>query len=188
MSKPYFLNYTGAILTFLISLVRYVLALKSAKNIQPPNEKVLKMSIAAFVFLFTAISLYLVVSGLLDIPVAMVVEACAWREREPRVISKIKLIILQTPNYYNFGSIIVDLMMLRFLKKTLHPTSLNLNLIRMPSRQNENPNEISKFLHCTVQRKPINGIALVQSHSKLYFFIMSELVLGYIMIILSRCL
>ena len=123
------------------------------------------MSIAAFVFLFAAISLYFVVSGLLDMPVAMVVEACAWREREPRVISKIKVIILQSPNYYNFGSIIVDLMMLRFLKKTLHPTSLNLNLIRMPSRQNENPNEIGKFLHCTVKRKPINGIALVQSQT-----------------------
>jgi hypothetical protein len=105
------------------------------------------MSIGAFVFLFSAISLYFVVSGLLDMPVAMVVEACAWREREPRVISKIKLIILQSPNYYNFGSIIVDLMMLSFLKKTLHPTSLNLNLIQLPSRQNENPNEISKHFN-----------------------------------------
>ncbi len=143
-SNPFFCN-TGAILTFLVSLVRYILARKSCKNIHPPNKQVLKWSIGSFFFLFSAISLYFVTSELLDLPFALVIEACSRGDREPREISKIRRMILQSPNYFNFGSILIDLMMFRFLKKTLLPTSTNANFIQLRSSQNENPDEIYKF-------------------------------------------
>ena len=132
--------HSGAILTFLISLVRYILARKSAKNIQPPNGKVLKWSVGAFSFLFSFISVYIFVNEIMDVPYAIMVEACNWRDREPRFINKPRFFVLQIPNYYNIASIVIDVLMLTFLKKTLYPAS-SVNLIQLRSNQNENENQ-----------------------------------------------
>jgi hypothetical protein len=83
-SNPFFCN-TGAILTFLISLVRYILARKSSKNIHPPNKEVLKWSIGSFFFLFSAISLYFVTSELLDLPFALAPGVIESLGRSPRL-------------------------------------------------------------------------------------------------------
>jgi hypothetical protein len=76
-----------------------------------------------------------------------VIEACSRGDREPREISKIRRMILQSPSYFNFVSILIDLMMLRFLKKTLLPMSANANFIQLRSNQNGNPNELCKWKH-----------------------------------------
>ena len=123
-------SHAGAILTFLISLLRYGLAVKAAKNIQPSNRKVLKNSILAFTFLYCLICGYMAINELLDVPYSLVIEGCAWHLREPRVISTPRVLILQSANYYNVASLLIDLLMLRFLKQKIKPT-VNVRFIQM---------------------------------------------------------
>jgi hypothetical protein len=113
-------NY-GALLTLLIACVRYGLALKSAKNIHPPNRKVLQISIGIFSCHAILTVVYFVYNAILDLPITYTVDICAYPSQEPRKFSTLNMVVLQLPNFYNSLSCIIDFQMLRFIKRNIMP-------------------------------------------------------------------
>ena len=138
-------SYAGAVLTFLISIVRYILALKAARNIQPSNKKVLKLSLLAFASSVVAVSGYIGICQVLDVPYGVLVEACLWELREPREISRSRVIVLQSPNYFNIAALVTDLLMLRFLKKSIQPT-VSIGTIHVATAGDHNDVEASESM------------------------------------------
>ena len=118
----------GALLTMLIAFIRYYLTVKSAKNIQISNKKVLGCSMA-LVFLVTIFNVvYFTLSAMQNIPIALYVDACAYPDQEPRELSAINTFILQSPNIYNIIAVIVVLQLVRFLKKIILPRNNDIGM------------------------------------------------------------
>ncbi len=65
----------------------------------------------------TLICTYIATNELLDVPYGIIVEACS---RTNRLVSKPRVLVLQSPNYFNISSLIIDLLMLRY---GIHQTS-----------------------------------------------------------------
>jgi len=87
-----------------------------------------------------AVSSYIVVCQVLDVPYGILVEACMWQTREPREIPGSRVLVLQSPNYFNLSALVIDLLMLRFLKKNIQPTTLTITAIHVaPVRENGDP-------------------------------------------------
>ena len=118
----YFPNCCGAFLTLLISLIRYLLAKKSAKNIQPANQKVLLIALALFAVYATIICAFCVIHAVLDLALAYIIEVLLNPEQNPRSLRLVTIIFLQIPNYCNLLSLVIDIQMLNFLKKVIIPT------------------------------------------------------------------
>ena len=72
----YFPTNLGTSLNMLISAVRYILTIKSAKNIQPSKSKVTFAAVAAFATIVLANLIWFIVNLKLDIPLSMIVESC----------------------------------------------------------------------------------------------------------------
>jgi hypothetical protein len=115
-------TYFGGILTFLVAAIRYILALKAAKNIQPSNKTVSCWSLSFFVFwIFVAISI-ISINLWLDIPIAMMVEACASSpERPPRLVGIPNNVATRSVAIFNFLSLVMDVLVVKFIKKTILP-------------------------------------------------------------------
>ena len=107
----------GAILTLLLSFIRYILARSSAKNIHPSNKTVVAISIAIFSSISSFVLLTFLVHALLDIPFVYFIDICSNLGFRPKKI--FSLFFLQIPNCCNILTLIIDLQMIRFLKKVI---------------------------------------------------------------------
>ena len=108
----------GAILTFMVAMIRYILGLKSSKNIHISNLKVSLFSLCTFSLIAVSVAIFLGFQIFHDIPFTFYVEACLTKEREPRNVSMTNLIALRIGAFVNVASVIVDCLMIRFIRKT----------------------------------------------------------------------
>jgi hypothetical protein len=115
----YFPNCCGAALTLMISLIRYCLAKKSAKNIQPSNKKVSLIACGIFTLYVILHITTSIIHAALDIPLAVFVEVFAHPEKSRRPLGLGTVFFLQIPNFCYILSLATDIQMLRFLKKSL---------------------------------------------------------------------
>ena len=121
----YLPNSFGSVLTLLIALTRYTLTLKSAKNIRPSNAKVTALGLGIFATAVVTIISFFVYHFKFDIPTAYYIEACAYYDEEPRLMSKLTIFFLFHPNFLNVLSLLTDIRMLIFLKKVIMPLPKN---------------------------------------------------------------
>jgi len=90
-------TYCGGILTFLVAAIRYILALKASKNIQPSNKTVSCWSLSFFFFGIFVITSFICINIWMDIPIAMMIEICASSQERPGVNSSTYLHTAFTP-------------------------------------------------------------------------------------------
>ena len=110
-------------MTLLVSLTRYILTRKSAKNIQPSNKKVSIITVAIFGTFARVIIATCFIFALFDLPLFSFVDVCAGRELRPRLI--LAHCLLHTPNIFNILALIMDIQMIQFLKKVIIPPQTN---------------------------------------------------------------
>jgi hypothetical protein len=110
--------YLGACTTFLVASIRLLLTIQSAQNKHPSNVKV---SVTAFVAFGTAAAvflLYIGISSATNAPFSFTVETCT---RTKRHISTLNELALQVPSFFNILSLMVDLRLLKFVRKSVTP-------------------------------------------------------------------
>jgi len=113
-------GFVGACQTFLVASIRYFIALKSAKNQQPSNGRI---TLAALVFLGVlslGIVIYVMFFAVQELPYAFTVEECL-KSKDIRVVSGAHQVIHQSPNFFNILSLLVDVSLIRFLRKKIQP-------------------------------------------------------------------
>jgi hypothetical protein len=71
----------GAVLVFLVAIVRYTMARKAARNIYIPNEVISRWSLGAFALAVLIYCAFLAINTGMDFPYSMVTEACMHQER-----------------------------------------------------------------------------------------------------------
>jgi hypothetical protein len=111
--------YWGSILTCMVAIIRYVLAQKAAKNIQVSNFKVSLLAIAGFCLVIAVTFSFFAFNICSDIPYTFYVESCMIAERTPRSVPMVNVIALRSGIFFNVTSVIVDILMLKFIKKTI---------------------------------------------------------------------
>ena len=117
-------TYCGGILTFLVAIIRYILALKAAQNIQLPNKTVSCWSLSFFFFWILVIILFISINIWMDIPIAMIIEACASSPvRLPQHVGIPNNMATRSIAIFNFLSLIMDGLLVKFIKKTILPTA-----------------------------------------------------------------
>jgi hypothetical protein len=114
----YLPSYLGACLTFLVASIRYLLAIQSAQNKHPSNVKVWIAAFAVFGTLTLMCLLYIGINTVADTPFSFMIETCANTKRN---VSHFKLLTLQFPNNFNVLSLILDLLMIRHVRKSVAP-------------------------------------------------------------------
>ena len=115
-------TYFGVVSTMLIAAVRLFLAKKVFKCNRPSNFKVTFWAISLLVLIAAVNIVHAAVNMLLDIPFGKTLEGCA-RGEEPRNVSLTNLLMLLVVNIYPVISIIIDLFLLAFIRKTIMPTT-----------------------------------------------------------------
>ena len=131
-SLSYLMSYLsisfGAILTLLITVTRYVLATKSAKNIQLNNKKITLIVLG----IFTAAAGFNIIFFIVNLKFGTInssfVSVCAHWKQEPKNIPILIVIFLFHPNICNILSLLTDIKMLMFLQKVIIPTHNSQNL------------------------------------------------------------
>ena len=118
----YLPNSLGAILTLIIAVIRYTLALKSAKNIHPSDAKVTNLALGIFIIVASTIISCFIFHFELGFPTAYFIDACAYPEVQPRQLTKFTTLFLIHPNVVNFLSLVTDIQMLIFLSKVIMPS------------------------------------------------------------------
>jgi hypothetical protein len=121
----YYSSNFGALLTMLIAIVRYYLTIQSSKNIIPSNYSVSVWTLLSLSFVVIFNVICMAINIRLDVPIAILTEGCASHIREPRRISVPNMILILVINVYNITSLIVDILVLAFLKKKILPSQLN---------------------------------------------------------------
>jgi hypothetical protein len=111
----------GALLNLLISSIRYTLARKAAHNIQPSNSKVLKSALLIFFIFVILQATYFGLNAIWNISFSYFVEVCAYPDQTPRPYSTLNGVVLQMPITFALISLMVDMQMIQFLKKTILP-------------------------------------------------------------------
>ena len=80
----------------------------------------------------------LIYNILLDIPYAIYVETCLAQERDPRPVTRFNLIAVRTGVIFNACSVVMDVLMVRFIKQTILPTAVTTTIhIQMPNLQEQ---------------------------------------------------
>ena len=113
----------GAILTLLIALTRYLLAIKASKNIHPNNKRVTLTAIGIFGVAAGFIVGFFLVTFHLDISTVYYTDVCAYPEQDRRPIPAPLVLFILHPIVYNILSLLTDIKMLRFLKTVILPSS-----------------------------------------------------------------
>ena len=119
----YIPNCFGAILTLLISLTRYLLAIKAAKNIHPNNKRVTLTAIGVFAVAAGFITAFFLATFHLDISTVYYTNVCAYPEQDHRPISTALTLFILHPNVCYILSLLTDIQMLRFLKTVIIPSN-----------------------------------------------------------------
>ena len=122
-ATQYFPIIFGLFLSMLISVVRYFLTLKSAKNIQVSKTKVTGLTLAIFFILASTSLAWWAIQLMFDIPYSILVESCFSQAREPRPLTLKGRVVLNYPYIFILVSLTLDVLLLRFLQKTILPTS-----------------------------------------------------------------
>jgi len=118
----YYPTYFGVFLTMLIAAVRYFLAKKVFKNDRPSNFKVTCWSLSIFGLIVVVNVIHVTVNFVLDIPIGRIAEGCAREARgEARPVYLINVMMLLFINIYPVISIVTDLYLLAFIRKTVKP-------------------------------------------------------------------
>jgi len=115
-------TYFGAVSTMLIGAVRLFLSKKVFKNNRPSNFKVTFWALLFLVIFCVVNIVHAAINILLDIPFGKTLEGCA--RAEPREVSLTNLLMLLVVNIYPVISIIIDLFLLNFIRKTVMPTAV----------------------------------------------------------------
>ena len=111
----------GAVLTLEVAVIRHFLTSKAAKATYPSNVKVTATALA-FCLLYTSLILGMVAAYIyFDIPYSVIVESCLRPDGPMRPMSLVMATVLQLPNILNIISLIVDLMLVMFLRKNSLP-------------------------------------------------------------------
>ena len=113
----------GAILTLLIALTRYLLAIKAAKNIHPNNKRVTLTAIGVFAVDAGFIIAFFLVMFHLEISTMYYTNVCAYPKQDQRPIPTPLVLLMLHPNVYNILSLLTDIKMVRFLKTVIIPSS-----------------------------------------------------------------
>ena len=124
----YIPNCFGAILTLLIALTRYLLAIKAAKNIHPNNKRVTLTAIGVFAVAAGFFIAFFLVTFHLDISTVYFTDVCAYPEQDHRPIPAPIVLFNLHHNVYYILSLLTDIKMLRFLKTVILPSSNALNI------------------------------------------------------------
>jgi hypothetical protein len=111
----------GALLTLLIAFIRYDLAKKAAKNIIISNKTILFQPLITFIAFASAQLFYFFLCSQLDIPFSYFFDECTLPHQEPRTYSHFNTIVLQMPNLFSLTSVFVDVLLIRFIQKTVIP-------------------------------------------------------------------
>ena len=136
----------GAVLTFLISSIRFYLANKAAKNIHPSNKRVLSYTLIMFALVVTFYPSYFAICLMMDVSYSLFSESCLYPDQEPRTLSLATKIVLGSPILFNIVSLMTDLRMLRFLKRTVLSTNtISADLIA----RHEGNNQLRRIL-CSI--------------------------------------
>ena len=104
----------GGILTCLVAAIRLILTKKSAQNIQVSNSKVFILSFSTFLLFVALYGAYYAFNLMLDIPFVIVVEVCSSKSRPVGTMN-------------NMISIVLDILMIRFIRETVLPDSVQNN-------------------------------------------------------------
>jgi hypothetical protein len=94
---------------------------KYFRNIQLPQARVTLWMLVPFIIYSIGIILYILVNTILESPYAMIVEICVSYQKQPTTLQKWKILTNQIPNFFNFASLLVDIKLVKFLKKTILP-------------------------------------------------------------------
>jgi hypothetical protein len=110
-----------------------------------------------------SVAIFLGFQILYDIPFTFYVEACLAKEREPRNVSMANLIALRIGAFVNVASVIVDCLMIRFIRKTTVKTNVA-------------PTEVSD-ISFVVQSNTISGLLIKQKNflsNQKHFFVVKD--------------
>ena len=144
----------GGILTCLVAAIRLILAKKSAQNIQVSNKKVSIWSFSTFLFFVALSGTFYAVNLILNIPFVVIVEIC---KNERRPVGTFNSLASRTGIIFYIFSIILDILVIRFIRKTVLPETGQNNQLQTISEQvgdgeNMSPLIMSSFNHiCRVR-------------------------------------
>ena len=93
--------------------------LNYCRNIHPSKEVVTFWSLAMYVPYAVGFMAYFALSTIYDQPYSLLVESCS--RKVPREISPLRILVLTVPNLFNVVSLATDILMIRFLHKTIMP-------------------------------------------------------------------
>lgn len=72
----------------------------------------------------------------MDVPYAISVETCLGQERDIRPVTKFNLIAFRTGVIFNACSVVIDVLMVRFIKLTILPaTTIHIQMPDLPEEQ-----------------------------------------------------
>ena len=131
----------GTVLTLEVAVIRYYLAIKAAQCEYPSNLKVLAVSVFVFCCYAAAIFGFMAFLTIKDIPYSFIIEFCARPVDQVRPLAKAYLLAIQVPNILNFVSLVVDLNLVRFLRKnSLKEVQKNITLGTIKASRGKSPN------------------------------------------------
>jgi hypothetical protein len=100
-------------------LFKYFTSFLLPRNIHPPKIVVTLWSLAIYIPYTVGSILYFTLSTFHDQPYSLLTELCA--RKEPREVSVWRILILAIPNFFNVMSLISDILLIRFLQRTILP-------------------------------------------------------------------
>ena len=124
----------GGILTCLVAAIRLILTKKSAQNIQVSNSKVFILSFSTFLLFVALYGAYYAFNLMLDIPFVIVVEVCSSKSRP---VGTMNNMMFRSGFIFNMISIVLDILMIRFIRETVLPDSVQNNHLQTLSEQVE---------------------------------------------------
>ena len=133
------------------------------RNIHPSKKAVILWSLAAY-FPYAMISIsYFVINTVYDQPYSLLVELCS--KEEPRELKPARILVLTAPNLLNVASLIIDILLIKFLHKKIMPQQKSeINMTEQNAIRNET-NQGS--LNCTEQHGESSGGINLISNSDL---------------------
>ena len=93
------------------------------RNIKVAPYKVSCVLLSSFLAFGIANLAYLVTSSYMNVPYAINAEICISFKDKPRKMSTWRMIIIQMPNFVNFAALLVDIMLVNFIRKTVLPNN-----------------------------------------------------------------
>jgi len=116
-------------LTLEVAVIRYYLAIKAADCVYISKIKVLWTALLVFAIYASLYFMYLSVLVYYDVPYSYLIEYCSRPLDKMRPLSKVALLSLQIPNVLNVATLVVDLVLVQFLrKKSLKDIQKNITL------------------------------------------------------------